>query len=314
MKRLRLIFINFFLMLGLLLLLNSAASCQQEIFRSDWPDSMKASSCQCAGDSVRTVRIQWWLPVHGINSYTVLWAKEDTMKFHDLPRVDTTSCVIKNKFKLGEQYLLRVWYRDSQGRRVYGKWYELSCMHIEARKQIRAGGFFFSLGALGEGFRNALRDISGFLVIFTLIAVFSWGLTKPRKRPDQREKYRTYELTLGLFGTLIGLIIAFRQVKERAIQNPLPQELLKVLSGGVYTALITTILGLLFMILLLLLPRLSRLKGIVSGIFIVFFGAIVFLKLYWWLGIILLCILGILWLSPILSKIKLPKFRVKVER
>jgi len=305
MKRLWVIFINFFLMLGLFLLFNSVASCQQEVFRSDWPVSMTASSWQCTRDSVRTVCIQWGPPVQGISSYTVRWAKEDTIKFQDLTPVNTNSCVITNKFKLGEQYLLRVWYTGDQGRRVYGEWWELTC-NLGIGPGIRVKpGFWVSWFALRDGFTNTLKDFLGVGVIILLIGVFGYGLLI--KRGDRRDDIRTAELTLGLFGTVVGLIRVFYEVRGKAeLPSPLPPEkLVGALSGGVYTAIITTIIGLFFMVLLLVLPQLRKPRpAVVSGCLIFWVVLVSFNKLYWWWAIAALGISVILWFLPKLSKLK----------
>jgi hypothetical protein len=94
-----------------------------------------------------------------------------------------------------------------------------------------------------EGFWDALFDqsVSGLIITGILVIVFGIGIYAVRKKNAEMLKWCIEASPmLGILGTVIGLFITFRDAA--ILENPQ----IKDLSSGMYTAILTTIIGLFF--------------------------------------------------------------------
>lgn len=98
-------------------------------------------------------------------------------------------------------------------------------------------------------------DFTGYIIIGFLVYFLIRGiLLKPTAEPDDKQKreqllyYASLEPVLGLLGTVMGLVVAFFRLRG---EKGGPSALLEKLGGGVYTAILTTVIGLIFSVILL---------------------------------------------------------------
>jgi len=241
--------VSYIILVGFLLVSNSMVNGQERVV-------VNSDSCRIRENVVEMLGISW-NGIANVNNYTIKWTTDETDENFlnaTSTRVEGISHVFRN-LQANRNYYLRVYYDLGQGPVCSERYIMRGGVRVLPPwppRRIRPVVSFWDIGpALKDGFKNI--EISGWFIIATLFGVFVWGIIK-RKEIKEDEKRRdavgAAEVSLGLAGTVLGFIVAFYRLKRAVSAGAEPPDALANLSGGVYTAILTTVLGVIFFLLL----------------------------------------------------------------
>jgi len=237
----------------------STVRCEQRVEIIETPDT-----CYVVEGEKATVRVSWHsVQVQGFGGYIVQWTdeKNDTAYTGWTDTVNTTYCEFSN-LEVEKDNFFKVGYlQNNKGtgwsHRYLCRVIPTELVRLDRRPIRRLLGRLDFLRGFWTGFLS--MDIMGYVIIGFLLFFFVKGIVLyfQAKLPDERKldqlwDFANLEPVLGLLGTVMGLVVAFfRLVRDAPELKDEPGALLARLSGGVYTAILTTVIGLVFFAFLL---------------------------------------------------------------